>query len=72
MFSGRAASTARTRRAQQPFNSEQVAKNFGGARGMKCSATLHGAVREFSKRGEISAWVAQLVERVLGKDEVTG
>jgi hypothetical protein len=33
------------------------------------------AVNEFSERflgGMGSAWVAQLVERVLGKDEVTG
>src|SRR3989304_7696044 len=50
-FSGRAASTARTRRAQQRFNFEQVAKTFTGAPGMKCRTTLHGIVRGLSKRG---------------------
>src|SRR3989304_6063789 len=44
-FSGRAASTARTRRAQQRFNSEQGAKTFTGAPGIKCRTTLHGIVR---------------------------
>jgi hypothetical protein len=29
-------------------------------------------VRAFFSEGSDSAWVAQLVERVLGKDEVTG
>jgi hypothetical protein len=35
--------------------------------------TVAGRERKIPKEGtRISAWVAQLVERVLGKDEVTG
>ena len=51
----------------------RVARKFESGPGEQVSQDIFSSTRgTWRKRGESSAWVAQSVERVLGKDEVTG